>query len=74
MLHKIKFLVMKKFFLSLILVISILPDVAGSGNPPAPPRGLNPPPGMPIDQYLIPLFIIGLLIFGIVYRKQRKTI
>jgi len=54
---------MKKIVLILSLILVPVSKIfAGGGNPPAP-GSFNPPPAFPIDQYLIPLFIAGLIVY-----------
>jgi len=47
--------------------------MGGNGNNPPAPRGGVPPPGLPIDQYLLPLFVAGILVF-IIYRRKKSLI
>jgi len=70
---------MKKYLLFIAFVLPYLNVLAasggggtGGGNTPPTPRGAAPPPGLPVDQYLIPLFLAGIIIFIIV--KKRKII
>ena len=52
---------MKGFF---AIILNFLPILifAGGQRPPTPVKGPGPPPGLPIDQYLPVLFVIGLLL------------
>ena len=61
---------MKKFlaFLTLLFPLVLL---AGGQHPPRPVRGATPPPGLPVDQYLIILFGIAVLLF-VVFRNKLK--
>jgi len=52
---------MKKFLVTLLNFLPIL-IFAGGQRPPTPVRGPGPPPGLPIDQYLPALFVIGILL------------
>jgi len=54
---------MKNFLSLLALTLPIVTLSAGGKNPPAPLRGPGPPPGLPIDEYLIILFLLGVFIF-----------
>ena len=65
---------MKKYLIVLALFMSHLAMIAGGHgqNPPVPIRGPGPPPGLPINQYLVVLFVIGLLL--IVYKQQKRVI
>ncbi len=61
---------MGKYFIFLVAFWAQMSAYAG-GIPPAPGRrgGPPPPPGLPVDQYLIILFILGVLLY-IVYNKK----
>ena len=52
---------MKGFFAAILNFLPVL-IFAGGQRPPTPVKGPGPPPGMPIDQYLIILFVIGILL------------
>jgi len=56
------------------LLTSLLPGLllAARQHPPSPRRGPGPPPGLPVDQYLIGLFILGLLLI-IFFKHKLKT-
>jgi len=63
---------MKKVLFVLAFLASNFAMIAGGHgqNPPTPIRGSGPPPGLPVDQYLVGLFVVGMLI---VLFKQRKS-
>jgi hypothetical protein len=65
---------MKNFLSLLVFTLPNLTMLAGGGNPPAPPKGPPAPPGLPVDQYLIPLFIVGLIIFMSAYKQHNNSI
>jgi len=69
-LQSINPIIMKKFltFLTFLLPMVLL---AGGQHPPRPGRWPGPPPGLPVDQYLIILFGIALLLFVIFKNKLR---
>jgi len=52
---------MKGFFATILNFLPVL-IYAGGHRPPTPVRGPAPPPGLPIDQYVVLLFIIGVLL------------
>ena len=45
-----------------------------SGAPPdfAPPAGPPPPPPLPIDDYVLPMFFVGILIVALYLTKDRR--
>ncbi len=55
---------MKGFFATILNFLPVL-IFAGGHRPPTPVRGPAPPPGLPIDQYLLLLFIIGVLLISL---------
>ncbi len=56
---------MKKLFILLYLV----PLLGFAKETPPPPGGPPPPPGLPINQYEIILFLIGILMIFIFQKK-----
>ena len=48
---------------------------APSGAPPnfAPPAGPPPPPPLPIDDYILPMFFIGMLFAFFYFAKEKRT-
>jgi len=52
---------MKGFFATILTFLPVL-IYAGGHRPPTPAVGPPPPPGLPIDQYLPILLVIGLLL------------
>jgi len=70
-LHNYKLVVMKNFALLLSVLLPITNIFAGGGNPPAPPK-FPTPPALPIDQYLIPLFILGVVMY--IWRLKVKKV
>ncbi len=57
---------MKKIFFTFLLLGS---TSAFAGNNPPPPGGAPTPPGLPINQYEIILFLIGILMIFIFQKK-----
>jgi len=56
----------------ILLILSFLLSnslFAGHNHPPTPVRGSAPPPGLPVDQYLIALFIVAVLLMIIFKNK-----
>ena len=56
---------MRKILLSLSLLIGFQVFAGNTPPPPGPP----PPPGLPINQYEIILFLIGILMIFIFQKK-----
>jgi len=53
---------MKKFILIIAFLTEMVSVYAQNRVPPTPVRGGAPPPGLPIDQYLIILFVVGIVL------------
>jgi len=62
---------MNKFLIIFSVFIPFL--VEANVKKPPPPGGPPPPPGLPIDQYELLLFIIGVVLI-LAYRKKIKKI
>ena len=70
---------MKKLILMFVLWLPVINAFAYTGNggtsahPPTPTRGPAPPPGLPIDNYLIFLFFVGILIYYMLHKEPLKS-
>lgn len=51
-----------------------MPQDAPISTNAAVSTGPPPPPDAPIDDYLLPLFIAGVLLAGYKFRKEKNTI
>jgi hypothetical protein len=60
-----------KCFLCCIYLFSTLEVFAQKTPPPPKPNGGTPPVGLPIDDYIILLFLLGVVL-GIYFLKRRK--
>ncbi len=60
---------MKNLLLIIFSVLASAASFAQNVPPPIQHRGGAPPPGLPVDQYVIGLFIIGMAI-AFKYKKS----
>ena len=62
------------FLIEPVLIIAT-DQPAPSDAPPdfAPPAGPPPPPPLPIDDYILPMFFIGMLFAFFYFAKERRT-
>ena len=58
-----------KNFLTFLTFLFPLVLLAGGQHPPRPVRGPGPPPGLPVDQYLI--ILVGIAVILIVIFKNK---
>ena len=67
-------IILKKFFIVIIFLLGVLNAFAAPSPPSPGAKKPPPPPGLPIDENLQIVLILGLL-FGIytIYRHQLKS-
>ncbi len=58
---------MRKILITPLLLIGMR---VFAGNTPPPPQGVPPPPGLPINQYNLLLFLIGVILIFIIQKKK----
>jgi hypothetical protein len=64
---------MKKLLLLILTVLVSVASFAQNVPPPNLNRGPGPPPGLPVDQYLIGLFAVGIIIAFAFHKRLSRN-
>ena len=64
---------MKKLLFLMLTVLISVASIAQNVPPPTLNRGPGVPPGMPVNQYLIGLFAVGIIIAFAFHKRLSKN-